>query len=96
MSDGKSKAEALIARNLDNFKKAGDALVENTVGRYVMETLTSGQEISTEGLRAWLKAGIAATPSVQGKIKGEADIARQLLEGAMRFLDSVAPPTCDK
>lgn len=88
MADPKEMADKLLNKKVKQLHALGDQLVENTLGRYAKESLAAGKPISRDGLRAWIETGLAGVPSAKGKLAPEHDPVRQLLEGALRFLDS--------
>lgn len=95
MADPREMAERLLARQAQTFRQAGDQLVENTLGRYAKEALAAGEALSREGLKAWLHKGLSETPSAKGKLAAEQDAVRQLLEGALRFLEAAPPESSE-
>lgn len=88
-SEAEKKAEKFLKKQAENFRRAGDVMVEHILGTYAKEVLLAGQPLSNEGLREWLQQKIAGCSSVTAGGAPELDAKRQLYEGTLRFLDSL-------
>lgn len=88
-NEAEQKADKLLKKQAETFRKAGDAMVEHVLGDYTKEMLLAGHELSKQGIREWLLKNIETCPSSLGRGTPELDAHRQLYEGTLRFLDSL-------